>query len=411
MITTESTSPITGFDVHGAQGPTIPGEPSLAARKALAQQEAERDAANHVDDSYSIAARGGLLLGQVTIDRETGQLQERARIAKRDALLTNEQHIERARAEGVDGVSIEELERQLGSAMARRGEAIGARQRSVDILTGAKPDPWGRVLTGTVPDETSAWRFLAGSAALTAFLSLLEAVPGFFTARLLLNTSDVVAVTAMGLLLATALFLIPITIGETLKGKADPQEEPTRAQSIRRILLVGGLGAIWLWLVMILGMSRGDATSAVRDAGQIGFGLSTQMLVATFLLVGAALMWLHASGNPHRTKVVQYNGIIARLDKVIEKLRGRITRSKALVAMQELQRDATDDLYDHHIDRVLPAQGEEVKDVYRREYVRLVGDTAVTDAVMQPWVPEAGDPKTDDSPEPGTIGPGSVEGR
>lgn len=407
-ITVRRPVPNPSFEVHGAQGPTIPGEPSLAARRALAQQEAERDAAQGIDDAFSIAARGGLLVGEVTIDQETRQLQERARIAKRDALLTNDQHLERVRAEGIDGVGIDELQRQLATATAARDESHQARRRSVDILTGAAPDPWGRVLTGTIPRSASRWRFKAGSRALTGFLSLLEAVPGYFTAMTVLNNSNSVLSGVLAMMFAVALFGLPILLGTLLRGPADPSEEPTRRQQTGRIagLIVGS--AVWLFLIALLGLARGDDVGSVRDAGQAGFDIPTQLLIVTFLVVGVILMALHAAENPHRAKVVEYNEALLKHDATIQALRGRIARSEALIEMQRLQRDATEELYDHHIDRVLPVQGEEVKEVYRREYLRLVGDATTTGAVMQPWTASADD---DPKRHEGSPTPGTFEGR
>lgn len=401
MSTTLPSPP--GFEIHGLQGPNIPPEAPLAARKAIAQQDAARDAARQVDDVHGIAARGGVLVGEANIDQDTRMLQQRTVAARRDALAFNDQQIERARSEGIDGVDADELARQLTEAVEAHNEARSERQRSVEVLTGARPDPWGRTLTGDIPTEDRPWLHWIKGHALIVVLSAMEAVPGYFTAQQMLDSTDPLNSAVVAMVLASALFGLPIVAGHTLRGPKAPLEEPTRGQRTRRFAVVGGAIGVWLVLIGALSLARADSARSAAQAGMVALDAMSLLLAVAFVGIGILIMWLHARQNPHVDAVVMYNAALVRANRRIEKLSTRITRSEAQVVMQVIQRDATNDLYDHHARGVLPQQGEQLKEVYRQEYLRAAGSPETTGAVMEGYLPDMPHPADPDDAAPGTF--------
>lgn len=386
------------WEINGAEGPTVRREPTLADRKAQAQQDAERDVSHHIADAASIVIRDGRIVGETAIALQTTALQHGAALMQRQARATDEQFIRKAEAEGVDGTAIGELERQLAERQEQRHEVATERQRSVDVLTGAVPDPWGRVLTGDVPEAKGIVALKWHEWLLVGAIGLIEAVPGFETARMLLDSSNPVIATALSLLVAVALFGMPLVIGLTIRGPKSPLEDKTRAQRWRRIGTVALLTTAWLAIILLLALARRDDVSAAIDVGAPTFDLMTAFLTAVFLATGLIIATIHARSNPHQESVARYNRTLAGIDADIEKLHTRIARSEALVDMHRIQLQATQDAFRNHIDEVLPAQNEEVQEMYRREFIRLSEDAHVTDAAMLPHLPR--DPAVGPVPEP-----------
>ncbi len=393
------------WEINGAEGPTVRREPTLADRKAQAQQDAERDVSHHIADADSIMIRDGSIVGETAIALQTTELQHAAALKQRQARATDEQFIRKAQAEGVDGTAIGELERQVAQRQEQRHKVAAERQRSVDVLTGATPDPWGRVLTGDVPQAKGIVALKWREWLLVGVIGLIEAAPGFETARMLLDSSNPVIATALSLMFAVVLFGLPLAIGLTIRGPKSPLEDKTRAQRRRRIGTVALLTTAWLAIILALSLARRDDVSAAIDAGAPTFDLMTGFLAALFLATGLIIATIHARSNPHQESVARYNKTLAGIDRDIERLNSRIARSEALVDMHRIQLQATQDAFRYHIDEVLPAQDEEVRETYRREFIRLSEDAQVTDAAMLPHLPRdpAVGPVPEPAPEPGTF--------
>ena len=243
-------------DIGHAPMPFFNGLVNVGDLQAEVTQAAIRDAAPPpTDDAVGLEERGGHLLYETQIIHDLESRAEGVRIARREANITNTREVDRIRAQGAQGRGIPDLQAEINRAIEERNRVEKEeRQVAVFVLTGKKDDAWRRLLTDTVPDTTSSWKLHWVTRLVLLALSILESLLGFETATAFVpDDRDLWLRGLIGVLLAAGLFLLPLILGNIIKGPANPTRPRTFMENLTtwivRVVLFS------TWIVLIIGMT------------------------------------------------------------------------------------------------------------------------------------------------------------
>jgi hypothetical protein len=385
-----------------AAQPDRPETAVFAVMRSWVEQKAIVDARNKSDDAASIL-RMRHLSGEdeirqfVDVQREISMQQAQQQISLQRVLTRNRI------ASGHDGRSASTLQQYIDDQKKTITGAQRERESATQVLTGARPDPWGRNMTAPVPLPGEK-RFITMSrifeivAWLGEVLATIAVAVSAFGGGRIAEASILQWAMMIGfmLLAASVLLAAPIWIGDLIRGSiAAEGERRNRAGTMGVVVL---LVVLWVVTIIAIALARVRAVMLTEKGVVLAdvnaaFNGPLAMLktlfedqngllfLAIFSVAGIIIIVIHATHNPYIDAVVAADRKIARARADYEGyVRERDLTEQEIAAARDAEQDTeitwkrrANEAYDEIQDSLIA----EYRDTYKKELKDLDVTTAL----------------------------------